>query len=197
MSENGDHTRAAQACAELIEANRMLSHMPPSSWTCYTALGAMGAGRSNITSGGSNPTTALAGWVDDSADISGTLGHRRWILFPPLGAIGYGQAQRYACQYVLGARASGRKDWVAWPNEGFTPMAAMTRIWSFSSASAGVTAMTRAAATHNGTPVPVTAQLRANGYGAPTISWDLPATTAGGTYRVTTTGLNASLLKNS
>ncbi|MFO0562843.1 MAG: CAP domain-containing protein [Polyangiales bacterium] len=194
IAENADETRAAQACAELMEANRMLSHMPPNTWTCYTALGAMGAARSNITSGGSSPMASLAGWVDDSRDISGTLGHRRWILFPQLGPIGYGQARSYACQYVLGPRGSGRKDWVAWPNEGFTPMAAMSQIWSFSSASAGVTAMTRAAVTLNGTAVPVMAQLRANGYGDPTISWNMPAITAGGTYHVTITGLNGGAM---
>lgn len=194
IAESADETRAAQACAELMEANRMLSHMPPSSWTCYNDLGAMGAARSNITSGGSSPLASLAGWVDDSRDISGTLGHRRWILFPQLGPIGYGQARSYACQYVLGPRGSGRKDFVAWPNEGFTPMAAMSQIWSFSSASLGVTASTRAAVTLNGTPVTAMAQLRANGYGDPTISWNMPAITAGGTYHVTITGLTGGMM---
>jgi uncharacterized protein YkwD len=193
VAENPEHTRAAQACAELMEANRMLSHNPPMSWTCFTALGATGAARSNITSGGSSPVASLAGWVDDSRDISNTLGHRRWILFPPLGAIGYGQARSYACQYVLGARGSARKAWVAWPNEGVTPMESMSRIWSFSSASAGVTAMTTATVTLNGTPVPAMPMLRANGYGDPTISWNMPAITAGGMYHVTIRGLTGGM----
>ncbi|MBL8677614.1 MAG: CAP domain-containing protein [Myxococcales bacterium] len=193
VTENADQTRAAQACAELMEANRMLSHMPPTSWTCYTALGAMGAARSNITSGGSSPVASLAGWVDDSRDISNTLGHRRWILFPQLGPIGYGQARQYACQYVLGARGSGRKNFVAWPNEGVTPMESMTRIWSFSSASLGVGASTMATVEQNGMPLNVMAMPRANGYGDPTISWNMPAIVPGATYRVTITGLSGGM----
>lgn len=193
VGEATDSTRAAQACAELMEANRMLSHMPPSSWTCYNDLGAMGAARSNITSGGSSPIASLAGWVDDSRDISNTLGHRRWILFPQLGPIGYGQARSYACQYVLGPRGSARKSYVAWPNEGFTPMAAMTQIWSFSSAGLGVAAGTSATVTKDGMAVSVNAMLRANGYGDPTISWNMPAITAGSTYHVTIRGLSGGM----
>lgn len=193
VGEAVDSTRAAQACAELMEANRMLSHMPPSSWTCYNDLGAMGAARSNITSGGSSPIASLAGWVDDSRDISNTLGHRRWILFPQLGPIGYGQARSYACQYVLGPRGSARKSFVAWPNEGFTPMAAMSQIWSFSSAGLGVAAGTTATVTKDGMAVTVNAMLRANGYGDPTISWNMPAITAGSTYHVTIRGLSGGM----
>lgn len=196
VAENADQSRASQACAELMEANGMLSHSPPMSWTCFNALGAMGAARSNITSGGSSPIASLAGWVDDSRDISNTLGHRRWILFPQLGAIGYGQARRYACQYVLGGRGSGRKSFVAWPNEGVTPMESMTRIWSFSSASMGLTATTTATVEQNGMPVSVMAMRRADGYGDPTISWNMPAIVAGATYRVRITNLTggASLM---
>lgn len=191
VSENPEFSRSAQACAELQEANNMLSHTPPMSWTCYTALGAQGAGRSNITSGGSTPIAAIAGWIDDTRDISMTLGHRRWILFPPLGPIGYGQARRYACQYVLGPRATGSKTFVAWPNEGFTPTESMTPLWSFSSSTLGLTASTRVTVTRNGMPVAATAQLRAAGYGEPTISWNMPATaiTAGSVISVTVTGL--------
>ncbi len=193
VSESAEESRAAQACAELMEANRMLSHMPPMTWTCFDDLGAMGAARSNITSGGTSPSASLAGWVDDSRDISNTLGHRRWILFPQLGPIGYGQARSYACQYVLGPRAAGSKRFVAWPNEGVTPMESMSRIWSFSSASLGVTAMTTATVTQNGTAVTVMSALRANGYGDPTISWNMPAITAGATYHVTVRGLTGGM----
>lgn len=196
VAENTDYSSAAQACAELMQANNMLSHTPPTSWTCYTALGAMGAGRSNITSGGSSPVSSLAGWVDDQRDLTMTLGHRRWVLFPPLGPIGYGQSQRYACQYILGTRGTATKPWVAWPNEGVTPMESSTPLWSFSSARMGVTASTRAAVTANGMPVSVSAALRANGYGDPTISWMMPALTAGTVYRVTITGLTGDATVN-
>ena len=35
----------------MMRANNMMSHMPPTTWTCYTADGAEAAGNSNISSG--------------------------------------------------------------------------------------------------------------------------------------------------
>src|SRR5436190_1687212 len=48
-----DPTKDAQdqACALMMRANNMISHTPPTTWTCYTADGNTAAGNSNVSSG--------------------------------------------------------------------------------------------------------------------------------------------------
>jgi hypothetical protein len=77
-------------------------------------------------------------------------------------------------------------------------MEAMSQIWSFSSASLGVTNSTRVTVTRDGAPLAVAAMLRANGYGDPTVSWNMPAgaVTAGAVFRVTVTGLTGGMTVN-
>jgi hypothetical protein len=47
--EAGRNARA-QKCALMMDANDMLNHTPPTTWSCYTADGASGAGTSNLAS---------------------------------------------------------------------------------------------------------------------------------------------------
>jgi len=49
VSHSASNNNYAQACSLLMDANNSLSHNPPSSWICYTADGATGAGSSNIS----------------------------------------------------------------------------------------------------------------------------------------------------
>lgn len=196
VREDAAQAAAAQACAVLVERNGQLDHTPPMTWTCWSALGYEGTSRSNISGVRGFTMTvrdAITGWIDDSRDLSRTLGHRRWMLFPTLSTVGYGQASGYACLHILGANSNPRaRSWVAWPNAGPTPMAAMSRIWSFSSPSLGVGAATRVEVTRNGAAVPVTAQARSGSYGDPTVSWDMPEITASATYAVRVTGLSGA-----
>lgn len=196
VRDDATQTAAAQACAVLVERNGQLNHTPPMSWACWSQLGYQGTSSSNITGLRGfqmNVRTAVGGWIDDSRDLSMTLGHRRWMLFPPLSAVGYGQSAGYACLHILGATGNPRtRPYVAWPNAGPTPMGAMTRIWSFSAASLGVGAGTRVEVTRDGAAVPVTAQMRAGNYGDPTVSWDMPEIVAGSRYAVRVTGLSGA-----
>lgn len=193
LRDDAAQTAAAQACAVLVERNGQLNHTPPMTWTCWSALGYQGTSSSNITGVRGFTMTvrdAINGWIDDSRDLSHTLGHRRWMLYPPLSSMGYGQASSYACLYILGANDNPRPStYVPWPNAGPTPADAMTRIWSFSSAALGVTAATRVEVTRDGAAVPVTAALRTGNYGDPTVSWDMPAIAAGSVYAVRVSGL--------
>src|SRR5262249_12178873 len=77
----------AQACALMMDANNMLSPEPPTTWTCYTELGAMGASTSNISGGPG--VSSVAGYMLDSGNET-THGHRRIILSNRLGPIGLG-----------------------------------------------------------------------------------------------------------
>jgi len=193
LRDDTTQTAAAQACAVLVERNGQLNHTPPMTWTCWSQLGYQGTSSSNITGlRGFRMTvpTAINGWIDDSRDLSNTLGHRRWMLFPPLSAVGYGQSAGYACLHILGATGNLRaRSYVAWPNAGATPMGAMTRIWSLSSPSLGVGAGTRVEVTRDGAPLAVTAQVRAGNYGDATVSWNMPDITPGARYAVRVMGL--------
>lgn len=193
VGDDATQTAAAQACALLSERNGQLNHTPPMTWTCWSPLGYQGTSSSNITGlRGFRMTVreSVSGWIDDSRDLTRTLGHRRWMLYPPLSGVGYGQTAGYACLHILGPTANARpQPYVAWPNAGPTPTAAMTRIWSFSSASLGVGAATRVEVTRDGAAVAVSAQVRAGNYGDPTVSWDMPEIAAGARYAVRVTGL--------
>ncbi|MBO9574836.1 MAG: CAP domain-containing protein [Sphingobium sp.] len=90
----------------MMAVNQQLSHTPPTSWTCYTANGAAGAGSGNLIGGWGNglPWSTeddnLAGWMNERNSAS--IGHRRWILDPFLGKITYG---RVAYQMSNGFRS--------------------------------------------------------------------------------------------
>lgn len=79
----------------IMAANLALSHTPPTSWTCYSAAGAAGAGASNLIIGWGNglgfgsEDDQLAGWMNEGG--SAQLGHRRWMLSPFLGKTSYGR----------------------------------------------------------------------------------------------------------
>ncbi len=195
LREDRSLSTAAQACAVLLERNGQLTHHPPRTWTCWNSLASDTAGRSNLIGARGfvmTPWAAVSGWIDEGRDLSRTLGHRRWMLLPSLATVGYGQTSGYACLDVVSGRPSGeRRSWTAWPNAGPVPSQAMTRIWSFSSATLGITSATRVRVTQGGVEVPVTARLQPPGYGEDTVSWEVWPTLAGATYRVRVTGLRA------
>lgn len=79
----------AAAAALIMAANSSLSHEPPSSWRCWSASGAHGAGSSNLlldsASGNAAPADdagLVAQWLIEGGGDE--LGHRRWILDPYL-----------------------------------------------------------------------------------------------------------------
>ena len=89
---------AAQAAALLQAANDSLSHTPPTTWKCYTALGSTGSGSSNLYGGFGNGLSlltedqVLAGWLTETNNIVvDSVGHRRWLLYPFLGSVAYGR----------------------------------------------------------------------------------------------------------
>lgn len=116
---------AAQACALIMDKNRSLSHTPPTSWGCYTELGASGAGSSNIA------TLPGVGAVDlymiDPGNPT-TIGHRRWILSNSLGPIGLGSTSKFSCMKVLGGVGNANKPFTAWPPAGQIPY----QVWGVS-----------------------------------------------------------------
>lgn len=200
VAESAQRHDAAQACAVLLDRNGMLSHTPPMTWNCWSSLGYDGTSHSNLIGGrGINLTAwyAVSRLIDDRNDVTRTLGHRRWMLYPPLGDVGYGQTSAFACLYVLGgARGARARPWVAWPNPGPTPVETIPPSWSFSTQSLGwrdgVSAVT---VTRDGAPVAVNATRRAPNYGDDTVSWDIPNVTAGSVYAVEISGISLGTVR--
>ena len=177
----------AQSAALMMHAQGALSHSPGTSWACYSPAGAESAGRANLTLGviGAN---GVEGQVEDPGATNTALGHRRWLLFPPLTEVGLGSTSRAGVVEVIGAFGSGTSasPWVAWPPAGFVPHDVVFDRWSISRPGADFTGAS-VSLTRNGQSVPVTLLPIAEGFGDPTLGWevpDLPSTGADTTYRV-------------
>jgi hypothetical protein len=190
-----------QACALMMRANNMLSHEPPTTWTCYSPEGAEAAGDSNISSGQAVSSVDLY-MIDPGNDT--TIGHRRWILSNSLGPIGVGGTDRSSCMWTLSGTGKAGKPWMAWPAAGTIPLQAIAGArgqtvdstgWTIQSDNINL-ANAQVAVTVDGAAQPVTVtQLGAN-YGSRyairfnPMGW---TTAAGKTYNVSITGVSTAI----
>jgi hypothetical protein len=209
-----DTTRdtGAQACAVIQAWNNPNSlgnpHMPPANATCYTMLGAQYAGMSNLAWGTSTADSIDLYVKDPGMGNAGSIGHRRWVLYPPLGKVGVGfvsggmnNFQGLAqCLAVIGDQSgTGPKPaWYTWPPAGYVPVQ-VTRgavnqgwAWTFHVKATNVVGTAQIAVKNlvTGDTLPVTTMTLGQGYGDQAISFYPSGWTpkAGDTYRVTVTG---------
>lgn len=171
----------------MMDANGALSHMPPTSWACYTAEGAAGAGSSNIALGVSAAADTIDLYVGDNGTAS--LGHRRWVFNGPLGSVGIGQVGRGGCLGVFDSSGSTTRTWTAWPPPGPVPLDAIGgSLWSFhaSGASGGSVRVVRVS---DGMDLGVTAMALPDGFGPSTVAWSSALARTADTYRVTISGI--------
>ena len=190
-----------QACALMMRANNMLSHTPPTTWTCYTQAGADAAGSSNI-SGGQAVSSVDAYMIDDGNET--TLGHRRWVLSNSLGPIGIGGTDKASCMHTLDGTGKAGKAWMAWPAPGTIPLQAMipargasvdTTGWSIQSEKIDLTNAV-VTVTVGGVAQPVTVTQLLQNYGAKYALDFIPQgwkTEAGKTYSVAVTGVTPTI----
>jgi hypothetical protein len=122
VGESTDLDSQDQPCALMMDANGMLSHSPPSSWSCYSDIGATAAHNSVIATLPS--VSAVAAYMDDNGNPT-TLGHRRWILANSLGPVGIGSTAGYSCMWVTGGSGTADAAFIAWPPSGPFPAAAL------------------------------------------------------------------------
>lgn len=189
----------AQACALMMTANDMLSHMPPMDWKCYSDLGAKGASTSNI-SGGPGVASVFSYMVDSGNET--TFGHRRIVLSNELGPIGLGSAGKdgSSCMQNIGGTGKAGKAWMAWPPPGPFPMQAYTDVyqrsldstgWSIQSKSIDLS-QAQVSVTSGGQSKPVKVEQLMGTYGqakAIRIVLDGWKATAGQTYAVAVSGV--------
>lgn len=175
-------------------------HAPPPTAKCYTAAGAAGAGSANLGWGGRVPADAIDQFMEDSGNDT-TFGHRRWIMNPPLGAVGigfyagggpYGSAQ---CLGVFDSSGSGPSPaWVSFPPPGFVPIEAAAWAWSFHHQSGAATTMTVTRGS-DGAVLPMTTLPLQAGYGSYAVTAFRPqgwAAAPGETYLVSVEGATPS-----
>ena len=104
---SNDEDSQEQDSSLMMAVARQLSHSPSSSWQCYSASGAAGAGGSNLVGvwgrggGVDSEDDYLALWMTENG--AADIGHRRWILDPFLGKTSYG---RITIVLADGSRAS-------------------------------------------------------------------------------------------
>lgn len=152
---SGPYIQAAHEAAMIMSANNKLSHYPErDGFRCITDAGKAGAGASNIALGYGTLGSMASGFANDSGVKNDPVGHRRWLLNPPLtqGAVGFSDYGRTTAQIVLdiGTANSPRTlfqgettvpEFVAWPSPGYFPAPLFPTTeadkWSFSAYSAG------------------------------------------------------------
>jgi len=169
----------AQEAALMMSAEGALDHTPDTSWTCYTAQGAEAAGKSNLALG-ADAARAIDLYMDDHGAGNTAVGHRRWILYPPIKIMGAGNIPGdggWAANdlWVIGGAGSrpAQPEWVAWPPKGYLPyqnLPRSSRRWSFSYRNAIFTSAT-VFMQHAGTNIPVILEDQKTGYGDNTIVW--------------------------
>jgi uncharacterized protein YkwD len=191
------HDAEDEACALMMRANNMISHMPPTTWLCYTAAGADGASNSNVSSGPAVSSVDL--YMTDPGNPT-TIGHRRWLLSNSLGPIGIGGTDRSSCLWTLTGTGKAGKPWMAWPPAGIVPVQAVfaggtkggadTTGWTVESDTINL-ANAQVAVTLDGANMPVTVAQLLGGYGSKYAISFIPmgwTTQANKTYSVAITG---------
>ncbi|MEM7133483.1 MAG: CAP domain-containing protein [Chloroflexota bacterium] len=136
-----EYNRKAQLAALMMSANEQLDHTPPDSWDCYTDDGAEAAGSSNLYLGVSS-AESIDGYIRDPGDSNAYVGHRTWILYPQIRAMGTGDIPRteenpeanalWVFDNLWEPRPATREEFVSWPPPGYVPYMVVYPRWSFS-----------------------------------------------------------------
>lgn len=121
----------------VMSKNNIFSHsLDNESLECWTEAAKTGAAKSNIywTSGAACSTNSITSYIDDSKTDS--LGHRRWILNPPLSQVVSGVAGGYSALLIMENGVLEGKNalsnFLAYPPPGPVPSDLIFTYWSFS-----------------------------------------------------------------
>ena len=180
-----------QQCAVMLAANGSLNHMPPMGWQCWTQDAYAAASTSNLAAGVGNAADSIDLYMADSGVPS--LGHRRWVMNPPLNRVGIGYASGFSCLHVFdGGNQPSPLRWQAVPNPGPVPLPlAQYAAWSIHGLFASMQTTVQVRRVDDGADLPVKLQQLPLGYGGEAIGfarmgWNVEA---GRTYRVQVTGV--------
>ncbi len=176
VTEDARASVEAQQTALMMHAQNNLSHYPTSSWRCHTEVGAETAAESNLTLGVVGPRGVM-GQIEDPGAGNEALGHRRWLLFPELESVGVANTNRASVVRVLGefGDRTSRSDWVSWPPPGYVPDETVFDRWSISYAGSGAVDFSGSSVKvlENGRTASVRVLPLSNGFGDPTLAWEV------------------------
>lgn len=193
----------AQACSVLAahwDFGRQESpHTPSPDATCYSEAGRRAASTSNLSWGVRHPANTIDGFMEDAgANNVDALGHRRWILNPPLGLVGVGYYEGgtnlgvASCLRVFDMSGGGAAPaWNAVPPAGFAPIEMARWTWSLQGSVPGVSAAAVTMTDDAGAPLAIEVHRLQVGAGEPAVAW-IPvgwAPAPDTTYHVTVSGL--------
>lgn len=135
ITMEADLSAKCQDNALMIRANNAIDHQPPTNWKCYTADGALAAGKGNISFGTSDVKNIDA-WMQDAGSNNMEVGHRRWILFSNATKFGIGFTESSGTLWVINGLPSpyslpaATPEYIAWPPKGFVPRQVVYPRWS-------------------------------------------------------------------
>lgn len=199
VTEYAPGSHLAQQAALIMHANNLLTHTPTSSLACYSKDGEIGAGTSNLYLGRVG-ARAADGFVDDPGANNVLVGHRRWVLYPPLSGVGIGSTDKSTSLVVFDSgsqnnnpRPSGG---TPWPSAGYVPWETMPTSgrWSYGAPRGTNFSNATITMTKNGSPWPVQVTRSNELYGDPAVVWTggpitEPAGDTVDTYDITVAGI--------
>ena len=130
--ERASLSTLAQASSLIMEANGFLTHYPSRNSRCYSTAGYKGASTGNLHIAQVNDEArlmapgarAVTSYMVDDGDNNTSVGHRRWLLYPPLLEVGIGDTGIANTIVVLGGKWRSTKpkaQWITWPSAGYFP----------------------------------------------------------------------------
>lgn len=120
---DSSYTKMCQAATVVNAANNQLSHSPSKPKKMKTSLyelGKEGAGSSNLAWASRQTSlsySVVRQWMEDGDSFNiDRVGHRRWILNPPMKKTGFGYANSYSAMYAFDSSNSNANYYgVTWP----------------------------------------------------------------------------------
>ncbi|OQY01012.1 MAG: hypothetical protein B6I20_08075 [Bacteroidetes bacterium 4572_117] len=162
-----------QKGALMMYANQELSHIPPATWSCYTQDGANAASHSNIAT--NTGSSSITSYMSDHGQYNYSVGHRRWILYPPTKTMGHGSATSYSMLWVAGGveleTPTELPEFISWPPKGYVPYNLIFDRWSFSIAKADFSNTSITMTDKSGNKIQINVESIKDGYGDNTIVW--------------------------
>jgi hypothetical protein len=199
VTSKPSYVAKSQECATVLAAKGTLSHQLESSDPCYTEDAGDAARSANLAAGVSTPAASVPRYLEDSG--TPTLGHRRWIHAPSVGAVGFGHRGRYGCMYVIDRSGTDSQTDVFYPAPGPFPRAALHGVWSYSSddriSMSNASVDIEEVSSGDSLSVQNTRALDDRSYGrVTTLRWEVPDAKTGVAYRVTISGLGSGATKS-
>jgi hypothetical protein len=193
---------ASRKSALLISRNKLSTHDPVTSSSCFTAAAGNGSFFGNITLGFYGPGAMDAYMKENASNLD--AGHRRWLLYTQATDFATGDVpyvntnlREVNTLYVRQRStelATVSPRFIPWPNAGFCPWNHATEFWSLSYPGAGFSAAT-VSVTKAGVAQTVSNVNKNQIYGNNSITWQVENLAIGGadtTYQVTVSGMTGT-----